>query len=69
MAERVYIKTTLVSSLIARPHRDVVFAGHQQLIHAWWETRRESYELCMSPLVHKVAGRVILKLLKSGLNG
>jgi hypothetical protein len=51
MAERVYIETTVVSYLTARPNRDVVIAGHQQVTHEWWDRRRESYELCVSQLV------------------
>src|SRR6266436_6401229 len=51
MAERVYIETTVVSYLTARPNRDVVIAGHQQVTHDWWDTRRQSYELCVSQLV------------------
>jgi hypothetical protein len=51
MAERVYIETTVVSYLTARPNRDVVIAGHQQITHEWWDSRRETYELCVSQLV------------------
>ena len=51
MAERVYIETTVVSYLTARPNRDVVIAGHQQVTHEWWDTRRAGYELCVSQLV------------------
>jgi hypothetical protein len=51
MPERVYLETTFVSYLTARPNRDVVIAGHQQVTHEWWDTRRESYELCVSQLV------------------
>ena len=56
MAERVYIETTLVTYLTARPNRDVVIAGHQQVTHEWWDTRRASYELCVSQLVLDEAG-------------
>jgi predicted nucleic acid-binding protein len=56
MAERVYIETTVVSYLTARPSRDVVIAGHQQITHEWWDTQRESYQLCISQLVRKEAG-------------
>src|ERR1700688_1365853 len=56
MTERVYIETTVVSYLTARPNRDVVIAGHQQVTHEWWDTRRQSYELCVSQLVRKEAG-------------
>ena len=51
MLERVYIETTLVSYLTARPSRDLIVAGHQQLTHDWWDTRRADYDLCVSQLV------------------
>ncbi|MBI2481845.1 MAG: type II toxin-antitoxin system VapC family toxin [Planctomycetia bacterium] len=56
MAERVYIETTVVSYLTERPNRDVVIAGHQQVTHEWWDTRRANYELCVSQLVLDEAG-------------
>ena len=51
MPERVDIETTIVSYLTARPSRDVVVAGHQQVTHEWWDARRQSYDLCVSQLV------------------
>lgn len=56
MAERVYIETTFVSYLTARPSRDVVIAGHQQSTHEWWDQSRRDYELCTSQLVLQEAG-------------
>ena len=56
MPERVYVETTVVSYLTARPNRDVVIAGHQQVTHEWWDTRRADYELCVSQLVLDEAG-------------
>ena len=61
MTDRVYIETTIVSYLTARSNRDVVIAGHQQVTHEWWDTRRASYELCISQLVLKEAGAGDLK--------
>jgi PIN domain len=56
MPQRVYIETTFVSYLTARPSRDLVIAAHQQITHEWWDTRRASYELCVSQLVLDEAG-------------
>jgi hypothetical protein len=56
MADRVYIETTFVSYLTARPSRDVVIAGHQQSTREWWEQSRTDFELCTSQLVLQEAG-------------
>lgn len=41
--EIVYIETTIVSYLVARPSRDVVVAGHQQTTADWWAKRRGEF--------------------------
>ncbi len=46
----VYIETTIVSYLTARPSRDPVLAAHQTLTRAWWRGRA-AYELRVSQLV------------------
>jgi len=56
MPQRVYIETTFVSYLTARPSRDLVMAAHQQITHEWWDARRAGYELCISQLVLDEAG-------------
>ncbi len=55
MPERVYIETTFISYLKARPSRDVVMVAHQQITHEWWDSRRGNYELCASRLVFQEA--------------
>lgn len=56
MLPRVYIETTFVSYLTARPSRDVVMAGHQVITREWWEQSRANFELCTSELVLHEAG-------------
>ena len=56
MSQRVYLETTFVSYLTARPSRDLIVAGHQQITHDWWDTRRGDFELCVSQLVFQEAG-------------
>jgi hypothetical protein len=51
MRARVYIETSVVSYLTARPSRDVVAAGHQQTSLDWWERRRNDFDLVASLLV------------------
>jgi hypothetical protein len=56
MNERVYIETTFVSYLTAWPSRDVIIAGHQQITHQWWNTRRANYEMCVAePVLEEAA--------------
>ena len=46
----VYVETTIVSYLTARPSRDVILAAHQTLTRNWWRGRT-AYELRVSQLV------------------
>jgi predicted nucleic acid-binding protein len=52
MAQSVYLETSIISYLAARPSRDLVTAAHQQITHQWWETRRRHFEVFVSELVH-----------------
>ena len=56
MNQRVYVETSFVSYLTARPSRDVVIAGHQLSTYEWWDRHRDRYELCASLLVLREAG-------------
>lgn len=51
MKARVYIETSMVSYLTARPSRDLVAAAHQQISLDWWERRRHDFDLVASLLV------------------
>src|SRR6266446_3655139 len=68
MMERVYIETTFVSYLTARPSRDLIVAGHQQITHDWWDSRREDHELCVSQLVLQEAGDGDRQAAQEGLD-
>ncbi|HEX2078146.1 MAG TPA: type II toxin-antitoxin system VapC family toxin [Longimicrobium sp.] len=52
----VYIETSIISYLAARPSRDPVTARNQRLTHEWWNTHRHRYELYASPEVVLEAG-------------
>jgi predicted nucleic acid-binding protein len=52
----VYLETTVVSYLTARPSRDLILRAHQQITRAWWRTRRSGFDLFVSPLVLQEAG-------------
>lgn len=55
MGRRVYLETTVISYLTARPSRTVVGAAHQQLTIDWWERRRQDFDLVVSELVLREA--------------
>ncbi|MBN1943826.1 MAG: type II toxin-antitoxin system VapC family toxin [Phycisphaerae bacterium] len=46
-----YLETTIVSYLTARPSRDIVILGHQETTRQWWETKRSEYRIFISPFV------------------
>ena len=52
---RVYVETSIVSYLTARPARDVVIAGRQQSTRDWWETASKRFDLVISELVREEA--------------
>jgi predicted nucleic acid-binding protein len=54
---RVYLETTIVSYLTARPSRDLILAAHQEVTRQWWEGRRRHFEVYVSQLVVDEAGR------------
>ena len=56
MKPRVYVETSIVSYLTARPARDIVIAGRQQSTRAWWVTASSRFELVISQLVREEAG-------------
>jgi hypothetical protein len=54
---RVYIETTVVSYLTARPSGDILQQSRQKLTQAWWQRRRADFEPMASALVLFEAGR------------
>jgi hypothetical protein len=47
----IYVETTIVSYLTARPHRDIVIAAQQELTRQWWENEKPQYRCFISPYV------------------
>jgi hypothetical protein len=57
MKKRVYIETSFVSYLAARPSRNLVAAAWQEIATTWWETRRSRFDLYASELTITEAAR------------
>lgn len=51
MKSKLYLETTIVSYLTAKPSRDLIVAAHQQITQEWWETRRQDFDVFISELV------------------
>ncbi len=51
MRPSVYVETSIISYLAARPSRDLIVAARQQVTHTWWRERRPAFELCVSQVV------------------
>ena len=50
MKRKVYLETSVVSYLTARPSKNVIEAGHQQSTYQFWN-RRDNFDLYVSELV------------------
>ena len=50
MKRKVYIETSVISYLTARPSKNVIEAGHQQTTYLFWD-RRSEFDLVASELV------------------
>ena len=53
MSETVYIETSILGYLTARPSRDIVVAANIEVTREWWETRRNDFQLYSSQAVAK----------------
>lgn len=49
----VYVETSILSYLTARPSRDLLAAAHQQVTRGWWEEQRSRFQVFVSPLVEQ----------------
>ena len=50
MKRKVYLETSVISYLTARPSKSIIGAAHQQITTAWWN-KRSDYDLFVSELV------------------
>jgi hypothetical protein len=50
MKRKIYVETSVISYLTARPSKTIIGAVHQQITLAWWELRSD-YELLVSQSV------------------
>jgi len=49
--ESVYLETTFISYLVARPSRELIVVGHQQIAQEWWANRHSEFECRVSQVV------------------
>lgn len=52
---KVYIETTVVSYLTARPSRDIVTLAHQHITREWWRSAARRFDLVASEIVRDEA--------------
>ncbi len=57
MKQRIYIETTVVSYLTARPSRDLLVAGHQEATRELWPSLTKVYDTYISALVYEESAR------------
>jgi hypothetical protein len=53
MGSKLYLETTVISYLTARPSKDLIIAAHQQLTEEWWKNRSEDFEYASQLVVQE----------------
>lgn len=53
MKSSVYIESSVISYLTARPSRDVVKSARQTLTIEWWQSSQAEFDIFISVLVRK----------------
>jgi predicted nucleic acid-binding protein len=51
MRSNLYVETSVISYLTARPGRDLIAAAHQELTREWWQRAASEFNLFASRLV------------------
>ena len=51
MKPKVYLETTIISFLAARPSRDILTTAKQAVTHEWWANQKNESELYISEVV------------------
>lgn len=54
---KIYLETSFISYLVARPSRDLIMAARQQITLEWWNKERGNHELFASEVVLREAQR------------
>lgn len=57
MDSTVYIETSVISYLTAKPSNDLRAMANQSATMDWWETQRRNYSVFVSELVLSEAGK------------
>lgn len=57
MKPKLYLETSVVSYLAARPSKDRILAGQQASTHRWWKEKRHGFEIFVSKLVWQEASQ------------
>jgi hypothetical protein len=57
MKPKVYVETSTISYVVARPSRDLIIAANQQITREWWNNDRSQFDLYISQVVINEANK------------
>jgi predicted nucleic acid-binding protein len=66
--EIVYVESSVISYITARPSRDVVVSARQAISNEWWDSKRKNYDVYISELVIKEIASGDAKAAEKRLN-
>ncbi|WP_353734908.1 MULTISPECIES: type II toxin-antitoxin system VapC family toxin [unclassified Okeania] len=57
MSQTLYLETSVIGYLTARPSQNLIVAANMAVTREWWDTRRSNFEIYVSQVVLDEAAR------------
>lgn len=68
MKPKVYLETSIISYLTARPSSNVITIANQQLTQEWWDEHRSEFDLYVSEIAFNESGEGDLQMAQRRLD-
>ena len=63
LKETVYIETSIIGYLTARPTSNLIVAANMQTTKSWWDNKRDNFDIYISEIVCLMFSYLVEKII------